>query len=129
MGTTAAGRKAAERINRQVAPWRYRADLEHAIGVAAGRAWPYGDAITRAELVERTVALLVQRNKNAPTWGWRGWKQFRKGSLVTGIGRHSDAGASTARRLAGSGSCAKSAWKNPRQPKLTGEGIETWNDR
>jgi len=38
--TTAAERKAAERINRQVAPWRYRAELEHAIGVAIGRALP-----------------------------------------------------------------------------------------
>jgi hypothetical protein len=39
MATTAAERKAAERLSRQVAPWRYRAELEHAIGVAAGR-WP-----------------------------------------------------------------------------------------
>ena len=65
MGTTAAQRKAAERINRQVAPWRYRAELEHAIGVAAGRALAHGDAITRAELVERTVMLLVQRSNDA----------------------------------------------------------------
>ena len=65
MGTTAAQRKAAERINRQVAPWRYRADLEHAIGVAAGRALAHGDAITRAELAERTVALLVQHSNDA----------------------------------------------------------------
>ena len=55
MGTTAAQRKAAERINRQVAPWRYRAELEHAVGVAAGRALAHGNAVTRAELVERTV--------------------------------------------------------------------------
>ena len=27
MGATAAERKAAERLNRQVAPWRYRAEL------------------------------------------------------------------------------------------------------
>ena len=65
MGTTAAQRKAVERINRQVAPWRYRAELEHAIGVAAGRALARGDAITRAELVERTVMLLVQRSNDA----------------------------------------------------------------
>jgi hypothetical protein len=64
MGTTAAQRKAAERINRQVAPWRYRAELEHAIGVAAGRALAHGDAINRTELVERTVMLLVQRNND-----------------------------------------------------------------
>ena len=63
--TTAAERKAAERINRQVAPWRYRAELEHAIGVAAGRALAHGDAITRAELIERTVALLVQSSNDA----------------------------------------------------------------
>jgi len=35
--TAAAERKAAERIHRQVVPWRYRAELEHAIGVAAGQ--------------------------------------------------------------------------------------------
>jgi hypothetical protein len=58
--TTAAERKAAERINRRVAPWRYRAELEHAIGVAAGRALAHGDTISRAELIERTVLLLVQ---------------------------------------------------------------------
>ena len=65
MGTTAAQRKAAERINRQVAPWRYRAELEHAVGVAAGRALAHGDAVTRAELAERTVMLLVQRSNDA----------------------------------------------------------------
>jgi hypothetical protein len=66
MGTsTAAERKAAERINRQVAPWRYRAELEHAIGVAAGRALAHGDSISRAELVERTVTLLVQSSNDA----------------------------------------------------------------
>jgi hypothetical protein len=43
MTTTAAERKAAERINRQVAPWRYRAELDH----AAGRALAYEDAIKR----------------------------------------------------------------------------------
>jgi hypothetical protein len=57
---TAAERKAAERISRHVAPWRYRAELEHAVGVAAGRALAHGDSISRAELVERTVTLLVQ---------------------------------------------------------------------
>ena len=65
MGTTAAQRKAAERINRQVAPWRYRAELEHAIGVAAGRALAHGDTISRAELIERTVLLLVQSSNDA----------------------------------------------------------------
>jgi hypothetical protein len=54
--TTAAERKAAERINRQVVPWRYRAELEHAIGVAAGRALAHGDTISCAELIERTVS-------------------------------------------------------------------------
>ena len=72
MGTTAAERKATERINRQVAPWRYRAELEHAVGVAAGRALAHGDAVTRAELAERTVALLVQRNKNPANLGLAG---------------------------------------------------------
>jgi hypothetical protein len=62
---TAAERKAAERLNRQVAPWRYRAELEHAIGVAAGRALAHGDAITRAELIERTANLLVQSSNAA----------------------------------------------------------------
>jgi hypothetical protein len=62
---TAAERKAVERLNRQVAPWRYRAELEHAIGVAAGRALAHGDAISRAELVERTVLLLVQSSNDA----------------------------------------------------------------
>jgi hypothetical protein len=65
MGTTAAQRKAAERISRQVAPWRYRDELERALGVAAGRALAHGNAITRAELVERTVMLLVQRSNDA----------------------------------------------------------------
>jgi hypothetical protein len=37
MGMTAAQRKAAERLNWKVAPWRYRAELEHAVGVAAGQ--------------------------------------------------------------------------------------------
>ena len=63
--TTAAERKAVERINRQVAPWRYRAELEHAIGVAAGRALAHGDTISRAELIERTVMLLVQSSNDA----------------------------------------------------------------
>jgi hypothetical protein len=66
MATAAAERKAAERINRQVAPWRYRAELEHAIGVAASRALAHGDTITRAELIERTVTLLVQASKTLP---------------------------------------------------------------
>jgi hypothetical protein len=66
--TTAAERKAAERINRQVAPWRYRAELEHAIGVAAGRALAHGDTIARAELIERTVNLLVQSSNDAAHW-------------------------------------------------------------
>ena len=61
MATTAAERKAAERINRQVEPWRYRAELEH----AAGRALAHGDSISRAELVERTVTLLVQSSNDA----------------------------------------------------------------
>jgi hypothetical protein len=65
MATTAAERKAAERLSRQVAPWRYRAELEHAIGVAAGRALAHGDAISRAELIERTVNLLVQLSIDA----------------------------------------------------------------
>jgi hypothetical protein len=65
--TTATERKAAERINRQVAPWHYRAELEHAIGVAAGRALAHGDAIIRAELIERTVLLLVQSSNDAAT--------------------------------------------------------------
>jgi len=65
MGTAAAQRKAAERTNRQVAPWRYRAELEHAVGVEAGRALAHGNAITRAVLVERTVMLLVQRSNDA----------------------------------------------------------------
>src|SRR4051794_777111 len=63
--TTAAERKAAERINRQVVPWRYRAELEHAIGNAAGRALAHGDTISRAELIERTVNLLVQLSIDA----------------------------------------------------------------
>jgi hypothetical protein len=63
--TTAAERKAAERINRQVAPWRYRAELEHAIGVAVGRALAHGDTITRTELIERAVLLLVQSSNDA----------------------------------------------------------------
>jgi hypothetical protein len=63
--TTAAERKAAERINRQVMPWRYRVELEHAIGVAAGRALAHGDTISRAELIERTVNLLVQSSNDA----------------------------------------------------------------
>ena len=65
MTTTAAERKAAERINRQVAPWRYRAELKHAVGMAAGRALAHADANTRAELVEHTVMLLVQRSNDA----------------------------------------------------------------
>jgi hypothetical protein len=63
--TTATERKAAERINRQVVPWRYRAELEHAIGIAAGRALAHGDTISRAELTERTVNLLVQSSNDA----------------------------------------------------------------
>jgi hypothetical protein len=63
--TTAAKRKATERINRQVVPWRYRAELEHAIGVAAGLALAHGDTISRAELIERTVNLLVQLSNDA----------------------------------------------------------------
>src|SRR3954447_4548604 len=58
--TTATERKATERILRQVVPWRYRAELEHAIGVAASRALAHGDTISRTELTERTVNLLVQ---------------------------------------------------------------------
>jgi hypothetical protein len=68
MGTgtsTATERKATERLNRQVAPWRYRAELEHAIGVAAGRALTHGDTISRAELIERTVLLLVRSSNDA----------------------------------------------------------------
>src|SRR3954463_499007 len=61
----AAERKAAERIPRQVVPWRYRAELEHAIGVAAGRALAHGATISRAELIERTVNLLVQSSNDA----------------------------------------------------------------
>src|SRR3954464_13117105 len=63
--TTAAERKATERINRQVVPWRYRAELEHAIGVAASRVLAHGDTISRAELIERTVNLLVQSSNDA----------------------------------------------------------------
>jgi hypothetical protein len=63
--TTAAERKATERIHRQVMPWRYRAELEHAIGSAAGRALAHGDTISRAELIERTVNLLVQSSIDA----------------------------------------------------------------
>jgi hypothetical protein len=63
--TTAAERKATERINRQVEPWRYRAELEHAIGIATGQALTHGDTISRAELIERTVNLLVQSNIDA----------------------------------------------------------------
>src|SRR3954471_9027700 len=63
--TTAAERKAAERLSRQVAPSRYRAELEHAIGSAAGRALAHGDTITRAELIERAVNLLVQSSNDA----------------------------------------------------------------
>src|SRR3954468_256959 len=66
--TTAAERKATERIHRQVMPWRYRAELEHAIGVAAGRALAHGDTIARAELIERTVNLLVQSSNDAAHW-------------------------------------------------------------
>jgi hypothetical protein len=62
---TAAERKAAERIHRQVVPWRYRAELEHAIGIAAGRALAHGDTISRAELIKRTVNLLVQSSNDA----------------------------------------------------------------
>jgi hypothetical protein len=63
--TTAAERKATERLHRQVAPWRYRAELEHAVGVAAGRALAHGDTISRAELIERAVNLLVQSSNDA----------------------------------------------------------------
>jgi hypothetical protein len=63
--TTAAERKATERIHRQVVPWRYRAELEHAIGIAAGRTLAHGDTISRAELIERTVNLLVQSSIDA----------------------------------------------------------------
>jgi hypothetical protein len=63
--TTAAERKATERLHRQVVPWRYRAELEHAIGVAAGQALAHGDTISRAELIERTVNLLVQLSIDA----------------------------------------------------------------
>lgn len=63
--TPAAERKATERINRQVRPWRYRAELEHAIGIASGRVLAHDDAITRAELIERTVNLLVQASNDA----------------------------------------------------------------
>jgi hypothetical protein len=44
VGTAAAQRKAAERLNRQVAPWHYRAELEHAVGVAAGQVLAQGTA-------------------------------------------------------------------------------------
>jgi hypothetical protein len=63
--TTAAERKATERIHRQIVPWHYRAELEHAIGIAAGRALARGDTISRAELIERTVNLLVQSSNDA----------------------------------------------------------------
>jgi len=63
--TPAAERKAAERIDQQVAPWRYRAEPEHAIGVATGRALAHGDTISRGELVERAVLLLVQASNDA----------------------------------------------------------------
>ncbi len=63
--TPAAERKATERINRQVVPWRYRAELEHAIGSAASRALAHGDTISRAELSERTMNLLVQSSNDA----------------------------------------------------------------
>src|SRR3954454_1566306 len=63
--TTAAERKATERIHRQIVPWRYRAELGHAIGSAAGRALAYGATISRAELIERTVNLLVQLSIDA----------------------------------------------------------------
>jgi hypothetical protein len=65
MTTTAAERKAAERINRQVTPWRYRAELEHAIGIAAGRALAHGDAIKQEELAERILVLLIQCSNDA----------------------------------------------------------------
>ena len=113
MATAAAERKAAERINRQVAPWRYRAELEHAVGVAAGRALARGDGITCAELTKRTVVVLVQRNKNPANLGLAGVEAVQERQSCHGIGRHSDAGASTARRPAGSGSCAKSAAAKP----------------
>jgi hypothetical protein len=63
--TTAAERKATERIHRQVVPWCYRQELEYAIGVAAGRALAHGDTISRDELIERTVNLLVQSSNDA----------------------------------------------------------------
>ena len=63
--TTVAERKATERIHRQVMPWRNRAELEHAIGIAAGRALAHGDTISRAELIERAVNLLVQSSNDA----------------------------------------------------------------
>jgi hypothetical protein len=63
--TTAAERKAAERIHRQIVPWHYRAELEHAIGSAAGRALVHGDTISRVELIERTVNVLVQSSNDA----------------------------------------------------------------
>jgi hypothetical protein len=46
-------------------PWRYRAELEHAIGIAAGRTLAHGDTISRAELIERTVNLLVQSSNDS----------------------------------------------------------------
>src|SRR4051812_42045447 len=76
---TAAERKAAKRINRQVAPWRYRTELEHAIGVAAGRALAHGDTITRAELIERTVLLLVQSSNDAARKMLRAYKVGTEG--------------------------------------------------
>jgi hypothetical protein len=39
--------------------------LEHAIGIASGRVLAHDDAITRAELIERTVNLLVQASNDA----------------------------------------------------------------
>ena len=48
-----------------MAPWRYRDELEHAVGAAAGRVLAHGDAISRAELIERTVTLLVQSSNDA----------------------------------------------------------------
>jgi hypothetical protein len=39
--------------------------LEQAIGVAASRALAHGDSISRAELAERTVVLLIQRSNAA----------------------------------------------------------------
>jgi hypothetical protein len=45
--------------------WLPSPELEHAIGVAACRALAHGDTISRAELVERTVLLLVQSSNDA----------------------------------------------------------------